>query len=185
MKSVYSAVRTGSLNKAVCASSLKGSTACTGESVKNEMKVESCNSELRSGSVSTVHTNVQIQHRHPVLTNRQKQYVADTSKTYFRTDTEKAVKIVEGSSSHAVDSDKYAPGDSTGSTSISVFTKWRAQDTNTTAVRPTREMQATAYVTSSGRNLLWPMLLQLLMDVPRAHQEFQNKDGMKFSNFDE
>jgi hypothetical protein len=103
---------------------------------------------------------------------------------YFLTDTEKTVKIIEGSS-HAVDSDKHAPGDSTGSPSISVFTDRRAPDNNTTAVRPTNEVQATAFVTSSGRNLLWPMLLQLLMDLSRVHQEFLNKDGTKFSNSDE
>ena len=34
------------------------------------------------------------------------------------------------------------PGDSTGPTSISVFTKWRAPHTNTTAVRPTSEVSA-------------------------------------------
>jgi hypothetical protein len=64
-------------------------------------------------------------------------------KTYFLTDTEETVKIIEGSS-HAVDSDKYAVGGSTRSTSILVFTNWRTQGTNTTAVRPTSEVQATA-----------------------------------------
>jgi hypothetical protein len=105
--------------------------------------------------------------------------------TYFFTDTEKTVKITEGSS-HAVDSDKYAPGDSSESTSISGFTEWRAGTRLQYNCRPTHTaVQAAAYVTSSGTNLLRPMLLQLLMDVPRAHQEFENKYGMMFSNFDE
>jgi hypothetical protein len=59
-----------------------------------------------------------------------------------------------------------------------------AQEAYINAVRLTSEMQTTAYVTSSDRSLLWLMLLQLLWTYPQPTRNF-NKDGIKFSNFDE
>jgi len=94
------------------------------------------------------------------------------------------VKITEGSS-HAVDSDKYVPG---GLFPVHLhIILYKVEGTrHQYKCRPTHiEMQSTAYETSSARNLLWPMLLLLLMDVPTAYQEFQNKSDMKFSNSDE
>jgi len=124
---------------------------------------------------------VQTQHRHPVLTNRKKQYVADIGKNllpywYW----EKSENFRGWGRQSCSWQWQIGPrGLFRVHFNISLY---KLEGTrHQYNCRPTHKRSG-GY---SFWNLLWPMLLQLLMDVPRTHQELQTNDDMQFSNFDE